>query len=120
MMHDIKRICEEPTAEDRDWFPDIAGNGDWRGTLMDAWANYRDESFILQYLSPALMRKFRLFQLSDEANESTARSVPSTTSVAMRRRAGLAAVTIRARTSRISRSSMSTSWAIASFDCGTL
>jgi len=67
MMQDIQRICTEPTAEDRDWFPDIAGNGDWMGTLKDAWANHRDESFILQYLSPAVIRKFRLFQLGDRS-----------------------------------------------------
>lgn len=69
MMQDIERICTLPTSEDREWFPDIAGNGDWRGTLIDAWANHRDESFILQYLSPALMRKFRLFQLSDRSRD---------------------------------------------------
>ncbi|MCX8995505.1 SpoVR family protein [Rhizobiaceae bacterium BDR2-2] len=70
MMQDIQRICTEPTAEDRDWFPDIAGNGDWRATLLDAWANHRDESFVLQHLSPALMRKFRMFVLDDEAGET--------------------------------------------------
>ncbi|GMB81991.1 SpoVR family protein [Shinella zoogloeoides] len=69
MMQDIERICTEPTAEDRDWFPDIAGNGDWRGTLLDAWENHRDESFILQYLSPALIRKFRLFHLTDRSTD---------------------------------------------------
>ena len=70
MMQDIRRICSEPTAEDRDWFPDIAGNDDWRGTLKDAWANYRDESFIKQYLSPHLMRQMRLFLLGDDAKEN--------------------------------------------------
>lgn len=70
MMQDIERICTKPTAEDRDWFPEFAGNGDWRGTLLDAWANHRDESFILQYLSPALIRKFRLFALEDETKEN--------------------------------------------------
>jgi spore cortex formation protein SpoVR/YcgB (stage V sporulation) len=69
MMQDIERICTQPTAEDREWFPAFAGNGDWRGTLLDAWANHRDESFILQYLSPALIRKFRLFALSDVATD---------------------------------------------------
>ena len=52
MMQDIERICNQPTSEDRDWFPDIAGSGRWRETLIDAWANHREESFILQYLSP--------------------------------------------------------------------
>jgi stage V sporulation protein R len=69
MMRDIQRIATEPTAEDRDWFPEMAGNGDWRATLLDAWANHRDESFIRQYLSPALIRKWRLFTLADAANE---------------------------------------------------
>jgi stage V sporulation protein R len=67
MMRDIKRICTAPTAEDRDWFPDIAGNGDPYGTLRHAWANYRDESFVLQYLSPHLIREFRLFKVFDDA-----------------------------------------------------
>ncbi len=70
MMSDIKRICEEPTEEDRAWFPAFAGTGDWRGVLKNAWANYRDESFIEQFLSPKLMRDFRLFALADEAEAS--------------------------------------------------
>lgn len=70
MMQDICRITTDPTDEDRDWFPDIAGNGDWRTTLLDAWANHRDESFILQYLSPALIRKWRMFVLADNASET--------------------------------------------------
>ncbi|MER8629477.1 SpoVR family protein [Mesorhizobium opportunistum] len=65
MMQDIQRISTEPTAEDRDWFPDIAARGDWLETLLDAWANHRDESFIRQYLSPTLIRKWRLFVLAD-------------------------------------------------------
>ncbi|MGN6310179.1 MAG: SpoVR family protein [Xanthobacteraceae bacterium] len=69
MMQDIQRIATQPTEEDRDWFPDIAGKGDWRATLLDAWANHRDESFIRQYLSPTLIRKWRLFLLSDMASE---------------------------------------------------
>src|SRR3981081_2070858 len=73
MMQDIKRICVEPTPEDRVWFPDIAGNGDPYGTLRAAWANFRDETFILQYLSPALIRKFRLFEVTDDSKESSMR-----------------------------------------------
>ncbi|MBZ9796427.1 SpoVR family protein [Mesorhizobium sp. ES1-4] len=69
MMQDIQRISTEPTAEDRDWFPDIAGRGDWLDTLLDAWANHRDESFIRQYLSPTLIRKWRFFVLGDGADK---------------------------------------------------
>tara|TARA_B100001939_G_scaffold343459_3_gene356228 strand:- start:934 stop:2478 length:1545 start_codon:yes stop_codon:yes gene_type:complete len=66
MMMDIQRICENPTDEDRAWFPDIAGNNNAIETLKDAWANYRDESFILQFLSPHLMREMRLFNIHDD------------------------------------------------------
>ena len=69
MMQDIVRIVTEPTDEDREWFPDLAGTMDWRNVLKDAWANYRDESFILQYLSPKIMRDFRLFALGDDGKK---------------------------------------------------
>ncbi|MGF1552391.1 MAG: SpoVR family protein [Paracoccaceae bacterium] len=67
MMRDIQRVCRDPSEEDRAWFPDIAGCGDWRGVLKDAWANYRDESFVRQFLSPKVMRDLGLFALADEA-----------------------------------------------------
>jgi spore cortex formation protein SpoVR/YcgB (stage V sporulation) len=73
MMCDIKRICLEPSDEDRAWFPDFAGCGDALGTLRQAWAEFRDESFILQYLSPKLMRDFRLFAVSDDAKDAAMR-----------------------------------------------
>lgn len=69
MYSDIKRICENPTEEDRRWFPDIAGSP-WLPTLDHAMRNFKDESFIGQYLSPRLMREFRLFAILDDANKS--------------------------------------------------
>lgn len=69
MMEDIKRVSTQPTEEDAFWFPHIAGRGDWREVLKDAWANFRDESFILQFLSPKVMRDFRLFALADKGDE---------------------------------------------------
>ncbi|NJO22061.1 MAG: SpoVR family protein [Sphingomonadales bacterium] len=71
MMNDIRRIVTEPEDEDREWFPEIAGTGDWMGTLRQAWVDYRDESFILQFLSPKLIRDFRLFAVDDDSKEST-------------------------------------------------
>lgn len=73
MMQDIQRICVAPTDEDREWFPDIAGRQDWPAVLRDVWANYRDESFIRQFLSPRLIRQFRLFALADNASDSKVR-----------------------------------------------
>lgn len=68
MYTDIKRICEKPTDEDRLWFPDIAGK-DWLETLDHAMRNFKDESFIGQYLSPHLMREFRFFAIRDDEKE---------------------------------------------------
>lgn len=65
MMQDIKRICEKPTAEDRIWFPDIAGSP-WQETLLFAMQNFKDESFILQFLSPRLIRELKLFTILDD------------------------------------------------------
>jgi spore cortex formation protein SpoVR/YcgB (stage V sporulation) len=66
MMRDIERIVTDPDDEDRQWFPDIAGGKDPMVVLRNIWANYRDESFISQYLSPRLMRRMRMFQLHDD------------------------------------------------------
>lgn len=65
MMTDIRRICEDPTEEDRRWFPDIAG-GDWLETLHFAMRNFKDESFILQFLSPKVIRDLKLFSVLDD------------------------------------------------------
>jgi spore cortex formation protein SpoVR/YcgB (stage V sporulation) len=69
MMTDIKRMSESPTSEDIDWFPEFAGKGDWRDVLRHAWANFRDESFIQQYLSPKVMRDLRLFAIRDKTED---------------------------------------------------
>ena len=68
MFKDIKRVCENPTEEDKEWFPDFV-NTDWLDTCLNAVANYRDESFIRQFLSPTLIRKMKLFTLNNNTNE---------------------------------------------------
>ena len=65
MMQDIKRICEEPTEEDKCWFPHLA-NTDWLTSLDHAMRNFKDESFIAQYLSPHLIRELKLFHIVDD------------------------------------------------------
>jgi stage V sporulation protein R len=68
MYTDIKRICEEPTDEDRQWFPEIAGTP-WLPALDQAMRNYKDESFVGQFLSPKLMRELRLFAIVDDEKQ---------------------------------------------------
>lgn len=68
MMSDIRRICETPTSEDKYWFPEIAGS-DWNKTLHFAMQNFKDESFISQFLSPKVIRDLKLFSILDDSNE---------------------------------------------------
>ncbi|WP_196140470.1 SpoVR family protein [Aliikangiella sp. G2MR2-5] len=69
MMTDIRKICEDPDEEDKRWFPDFAGS-DWRETLEFAMKNFKDESFIAQFLSPRLIRQFKFFAILDDSDES--------------------------------------------------
>jgi stage V sporulation protein R len=69
MYTDMKRICEKPTEEDIAWFPDMAGKP-WLPVLDHAMRNFKDESFIGQYLSPKLMRDLRLFAIRDDEHVS--------------------------------------------------
>ncbi|HHJ40218.1 MAG: SpoVR family protein [Methylothermaceae bacteria B42] len=68
MMRDIQRICQNPTEEDKHWFPDIAGS-DWLETLDFTMRNFKDDSFIAQYLSPTVIREFKLFSVLDDDEE---------------------------------------------------
>lgn len=69
MFTDIRRICEDPTDEDKAWFPDIAGSN-WLDTLHFAMQNFKDESFISQYLSPKVIRQFKLFGIHDDEKQN--------------------------------------------------
>jgi stage V sporulation protein R len=70
MMSDIRRICEHPTEEDKEWFPDIAGSN-WQETLNFAMRNFKDESFISQFLSPKLIRDFHFFSILDDDKQNS-------------------------------------------------
>lgn len=66
IFSEIRRMCEHPTAEDEEYFPELVGTP-WVDACIDAVANYRDESFIRQFLTPALCRKMGLFLLNDDS-----------------------------------------------------
>ncbi|HAW76579.1 MAG TPA: SpoVR family protein, partial [Alteromonas australica] len=66
MFMDIKRVCQNPTDEDYTYLPSIAGK-DWLETVHFAMENFKDESFISQFLSPKLMRDFKLFAVEDDS-----------------------------------------------------
>jgi stage V sporulation protein R len=74
IWRDLRRICERPTDEDRAWFPEFAGT-DWRRVFDFAMRGFRDESFIAQFLSPRVMREFRLFAVAEEGRHGVPRIV---------------------------------------------
>lgn len=63
ILRDVKRICENPTAEDKEWFPKLIGKR-WQDAVKEAAFEHRDDSFIQQYLSPKVIRDMRLFTVS--------------------------------------------------------
>jgi stage V sporulation protein R len=65
IFSDIRRICESPTDEDRSFFPGLAGKN-WLDAVHQGMENFKDESFILQYLSPTVIRNLKLFGILDD------------------------------------------------------
>jgi spore cortex formation protein SpoVR/YcgB (stage V sporulation) len=70
MMQDIERICTEPTDEDRLWFPEIAGSETRSVRSATSGRTTGTRAFVAQYLSPHVMRRWRMFQLLDEGEDA--------------------------------------------------
>lgn len=69
IFRDIRRICENPTAEDLQYLPHLKGVH-WLDAVKEAMSNYNDSGFIGQFMSPRVMRDFKLFSLEDKAFQS--------------------------------------------------
>lgn len=67
IFSDIKRICLNPTKEDEKFFPELVGQN-WIEVVKDIVENYRDDNFILQFMSPKVMRDFGMFSLERNTN----------------------------------------------------
>lgn len=65
IFSDIKRMCLAPTPEDREYFPQLVGEN-YLDVVKEVIANYRNESFVRQWLSPKVMRDIGLFALLDD------------------------------------------------------
>lgn len=63
ILQDVKRICENPTAEDKEWMPHLIGKR-WQDAVKEAAFEHRDDSFVQQYLSPKVMRDLRMFSVN--------------------------------------------------------
>lgn len=68
MFAEIKRVCQNPTKEDEQWFPELVGQ-DWLKSWHYAVENFRDESFIRQYLTPKFMREGKFLLAEDQPEE---------------------------------------------------
>lgn len=83
ILQDVKRICEGGefshkskgskwipiTDEDRRWFPELIGRR-WQDVIKEACFEHRDDSFIMQYLSPKVIRDLKLFTVTVEYGDS--------------------------------------------------
>jgi stage V sporulation protein R len=71
MYQDIERVSMNPTEEDYEWFDhqEWVGNGDWLKNVKWAIENFKDESFIQQFLSPKVIRDFRMFAVNDDEQD---------------------------------------------------
>lgn len=65
---DIERICKNPTEEDKYYFPYLIGRDSIEATT-EAMKDYNDSTFISQYLSPKVMRDFKMFAIHDETEK---------------------------------------------------
>lgn len=63
ILMDVKRICENPTQEDKEWFPNLIGKR-WIDAIKEATFEHRDDSFVMQYLSPKVIRDMKLFSVN--------------------------------------------------------
>lgn len=68
MFMDLKKICEDPEEIDYELFPEIAGT-EWKESLTDIMKNFRDTSFIQQWLSPRVAQKLKLFCVEDDSEK---------------------------------------------------
>jgi len=64
MFKDIERMCVHPTEEDREFFPDLVDKEPIQ-MIKNIAKNYRDESFVRQFLSPKVIRDMRLFTIGE-------------------------------------------------------
>lgn len=70
IFQEIRRICESPTEDDYKTMPLIAGTH-WIETVNDVVRNYKDETFIRQFLTPSLMTRMKLMRIeTDESKDS--------------------------------------------------
>lgn len=70
MFKDIKRACENPTEEDYECLPLCAGKP-WLPTLKWIMENFKDETFILEFLGPRVIKEFDLFCMEDDSKKDT-------------------------------------------------
>lgn len=68
IFQDIKRICTNPTDEDKQCFPTLV-NTDWVQAVNYAATNFKDDSFVYQYLSPKLVRDLKLFTITGKEED---------------------------------------------------
>lgn len=76
VLQDVKRICENPTAEDKEWFPFLKGKK-WQDAVQEAVFEHRDDGFVAQYLSPKVIRDLKMFSVNLNYQQEEASAIVS-------------------------------------------
>ena len=71
LFKEIKRVCIEQDEESLQAVPSLRGK-EWLEAITFAMENFKDDSFIFQYLTPNLARKMKIavFELEDHGEKS--------------------------------------------------
>jgi len=69
---EIRRVCEEPTDEDKKWFKHrtwFKEGHDWKYVWKYAAEEHSSAEFIMQFLTPALIRKMKAFEVKIDTEQ---------------------------------------------------
>lgn len=67
LFTDLRRACEDPTEDDYKYLPMVAGKP-WLETLKWTMENFKDETFVTEFLGPNVVDHFELFCYEDDTS----------------------------------------------------
>lgn len=70
IFKDIARAAKNPDAEDREWIPAVC-NMKWQDAIKMGASEFRDDGFILQMMSPKVIREMGLFTVEYKEKHQT-------------------------------------------------
>ena len=70
IFKDVARAAQNPDDEDREWIPSVCGMK-WQDAIKMGASEFRDDGFIMQMMSPKVIRQMGLFSIEYKENSPT-------------------------------------------------